>query len=468
MLDDALKAQIKDKLTGYLNAGTSAIVSGAGGQAMKMILNLLVEGTTDPTAAMLEKIYDELTAIKEKIKSLPHSTSVFVIYETAINNAQLYTETLSDLLFFDDERKEVFGSYEAYLSSLRPEQWETLAKFLTIEPKDTYYSLINAILKAAYGININTISQAGRNNVIPFGDSSQSYARVVSEAELDTLPANFYSYVDAQITIRNAVFTAIGGVILCAQLVLKTFQSIADSLKSNGVLKTGALSPGNQSLDKIISMLNNAETKLNFAVTEQKPIPGIITKLLVPLINAPQYLCGNAFTVYNVIIAQKQKIQLQNRARKKFLDLSGPEGLTLANRIIGKCDYWSTTFSESPLGWTIEFCDLNKSIVTIAGPDIGYLYMFNPDIMVNNRIWVSPSKTSFGDVPVLNTHRWQLQLMPAGSIKTGPGRFYFTLTNTAEDKALVNRIFLVGDDEVGSYKLDRTDGNHQWDLIPLV
>ncbi|PST83172.1 hypothetical protein C7T94_11270 [Pedobacter yulinensis] len=468
MLDDALKAQIKDKLTGYLTKGVSTVLSGAGGTALKMILNLLAEGTVDPTAAMLEKIYDELNAIKDKIKNLPHATSVFVIYETAINDAQLYTETIGDLLDFNEEREALFGSYEAYLSSLGAEQWQTMAKFLTIEPKETYYSFINGILRAAYGINIANITQVKADAVIPFGDSSKSYARVVSETDLDSIPANFYEFVDTQISIRNAVFTATSGVILCAQLVLKTFQDVVDSRQGKGVLRADALALDSRLMDKIAATLNNPETKLNFMTTEQRPIPNILTKLLIPVLQAPQYLCGNAYTLFNAIIS-KQKVRLQNIARKKYLVLSGPEGFSLANRIAGTCDYWGTDFSDTAISWTVEFTDPRNSIVTITGPGIGYLYMFNPDPVVSNKIWVSPSKTNFGEVGarVKNSYYWQLQLVPAGSTKSGPGAFLFTLTNTKEDKALVNRIFLVGSDEAGSYKLDKYDGNHQWNLVPV-
>src|SRR6187402_3314744 len=100
MIDDALAAELKDKLAGYLSKGAEAALKGAGGQAAKMILNLLIDGTTDPTTAKLEQIYDQLTEIKKQIKDLPHTTSVYVIYESAVNKAQLFTEDISGLLFF--------------------------------------------------------------------------------------------------------------------------------------------------------------------------------------------------------------------------------------------------------------------------------------------------------------------------------------------------------------------------------
>lgn len=470
MLDDALKAQIADKLKDYLGQGVSKILTGVGGQALGMIFNLLVKGTTDPTAAMLEKIYDELSAIKSQIKNLPHATSVYVIYEKAINDAQLHVETIADLLSFTEERKEIFGTYEKYLGSLKYEQWKGMAKFLTIDPDKTYYSFINSILRAAYGINIANITQPAANGVIAYGESAQSYARVVSQTELDTLPVNITDYIDSQTTIRNSVLAAIAGVISCAQLILKTFKDVAGIEIGEGITTANSISVDSKSKEKIIAALNNPEIKLNFSVTEQKPLPYIIAKLWVPVLNAPKYLCGNAFTVYNAITIDKQNIQLKNIGAKKNLVLSGPEGASIANRIAGHCDYWSTDFSDAKVGWIVNFKDIEKdSTITITAPNIGYLYMYSPEGgILANRIWVSPSKTNFGEFGYgKNAYTWKLQLVPKDGIKSGPGAFHFIVINIKEDKALVNRKFVIDSAGIGSYSLDKDNANHQWDLIPV-
>lgn len=468
MLNDAVESTTKSAVMGLLGKGVEKVLTGAGGQAVGIIFNLLVKGTTDPTAAMLEKIYDELSAIKSQIKNLPHATSVFVIYENAINDAQLHVETIADLLSFTDERKEIFGTYESYLSSLKYEQWKGMAKFLTIDPDKTYYSFINSILRAAYGVNIANITQAAANGVITYGESSQSYARVVSQTELDTLPVNFTDYVESQITIRNSVLTAIAGIIACSQLILKTFKNVAGAEVGEGIIKANSITLDNKSKEKIIAALNNPEIQLNFSVTEQKPLPYVIAKLWAPILTAPQYLCGNAFTVYNAITIDKQKIQLKNVGAKKSLVISGPEGASFANRIAGHCDYWSTDFSDAAFGWITEFKNIKDSTVTISAPNIGYLYMYNPDATMANRIWVSPSKTNFGEFGYgRNSYTWKLQLVPKGSIKSGAGSFYFVIINIKEDKALVNRKFLIDSKGIGSYSLEKDNADHQWELIPV-
>lgn len=472
-MSDVLKEQLEGKLKDYLKKGSTAILSGVGGAAAKAIFGLLIDGTTDPTTAMLDRIYDQLTNIKDQIKNLPRATSVYVNYDNALKDAKIQTDTISHMLSFTGERETDFGTFEKYLGSLKTAQLVNMAKFLTMDTEKTYYSFINAILMASYGVTILDLTDSSKlkgNNagpaaivapvMPPMGESKYSFAQVVSEAELDPLPASLDKYVITQIAISKTVFTAIAAVYASAQLIYRTLQQV---VATNTRTKPADL----EVIEQVKATLDNREVKRNFDAGPSQPLPVIIEKILFPILNAPAYICGNAFYVYNAIIA-KQPLRMYNTANRQNLVLIGPQGATLGNRMQGTCDYWSTGFSNANTGWDIAFKEGKESTITIQSRGIGYLYMWNPDIMVTNKIYVSPSTTHFGLLDMGKySYEWKLQIMPQEKPKGSPGRFLFTLVNTKEEKALVNRKFVVGSDEIGAYPLDKFDGNHLWDLVPM-
>ena len=451
-----------------LEKGGMSILSGAGGTAAKIVLNLIFEGTTDATAAKLAEISDKLSVLKSKIKDIPHAAAVYNTYYEAIHHALTEVSNIKELLTFSNELKVIYGTEEAYLSTLREEHWRRLIDFLSVNLGNDYITLINNMLRSAYGLTIREINESNTALPIKFGEADRSYARTMNIALLaqDNLPVNVYDFVEEHLQIRHTVTTALSAVILCSDLIFNVFESVEKTSHpvtgdvSNVFSLFSSLPPEIQK--GIQNRLTNAEVNRHLFDV----LANISVQLLPKLHDAPFYLCGNSFRLYQAMQSQMPKFSLRNIATKTYLALSGPEGFSIANKIAGHCDFWSMAFNTQPVPWVMENkLQTNPNHITLTGPNGGYLYIDSETDGMTYSVLTSPSKTDFGQPGWgSKSHTWHLQMVPRANVKQGKGEFAFLLTNTSKKQAVVNKIPFIGSAGIGPYTLDPFDGNHQWDI----
>lgn len=453
-MNDATTAMITD----LAGKGVSAVLGGAGGTAVKMVLNLIFEGTTDPTAEMLNKINEQLLDIKGQIKELPDAVTIYQAYNQSILEAQLKVSQFKDMLLFTGERKKLYKTYESYLETLVDEQWKTMENFLTPGVKDNANSHITNILKTAYGVDKQDVTETALID-IKFGDSQRSYARLRSSTDLQKIPANFQDYVKGQILIRDTVLIAISGIVSSVQNIISVFKKV----------NIEALPAKNRK--RIQERLNNEELKAGYMVIDPEFKTSMLYADLVrPLSMAPAYLCGNAFAIYNGILDGKS-FTLKNLATKQFAALGAktnikrpPGAMMITKQYNSKGEqeyissFWTTKFDSNGTAWKMNFVEKKPGVVTIKAPDLGYLFVHN--------IASVPSVTTKGEMGNKGYSQWKVGLVPQKDSSTGHKTFCFTFDNVEKEKALVNVIPFIGDDHLGYYKLDHYDGNHQWDLQP--
>ena len=444
-----------------LEKAGSSVLSGAGGAGVKLIFNLIFEGTTDPAAEKLSQISSQLSELKTGIKNLPEATAIYGTYYQSVYQATSEVLSIHELLYYSKERQELYGTYQDYLLSLRKEHWRKLIDFLSVSLGSDYVTLINQVLRAAYGLKIRDIYEAPSGVQISFGEAEKSYARTLQIGLLDkgNIPIALREYVEEHLAVRNTVLTAVTGIVMAGKLVFETLGSLQSLASGTGSLKD-KFDP--EIWASIIERTENKEVVRNLKELQS----GLLQKLLPALLSAPAYLGGNAYRIYMAIQA-KEKCSVKNLATKSFMALSGPEGFSLKNKIAGDCDYWSMKFFSEPVGWKFEFVP-QQSEVTLTGNNGGYVYtadMHNPNFY---NVYTSPSQQDFGEKAWgKNSYTWDLKVVPKAGVTTGAGEFVFVLINVRYGKALVNEIPVIGKSNIGVYKLDKYDGNHQWEILSL-
>jgi len=454
-MNDATAAMLK----GLAGKGVNAVLGGAGGAAVKMVLNLIFEGTTDPAAEALNKINEQLLDIKAQIKELPDAVTIYQAYNQAILDAQLKVSQFKDMLLFTAERKRIYKDYDVYLATLVDEQWKTMESFLTPGVKDNANAHISNILKTSYGLDKQEITETAFID-LKFGESQRSYARLRSSIDLQQLPANIATYVQGQVQVRDAVIVAISGIVSCVQNIIGVFKR----------MDTDALPSRNRK--RIQEKLSNEELKAGYMETDPKlKVPRLYADLLGPLSLAPVFLCGNAFEVYNGILDEKN-FTFKNLSTKEYVALGSKTNARISpaarantlrqydakGNLENMLSYWRAQFGDKATAWQAEFPDKDKKagVITLKGPGAGYLFIHGSSPV--------PGVTTKGELSNRDFCRWKLGLVPQRNADTGHRNFCFTLDNVEKEKALVNEIPFIGSDHLGYWKLDHFDGNHQWDI----
>ena len=342
-MNDAEAAMLDDLISQWITKGVTTALSAAGGQSAKVLLSFILEGTTDPSAAKLNQISNQLSTIKAEISNLPHDTAVYLDHFNAISDAQSVIAEFTELLIYTSQRKISWPTYEAYLASLSDTQWKQLINFVLPGTNKNYFALCNKVVMSAYDQTVTDILESATTQEIKYGDSDRSYARYANSSILKSQPIDISTYINAHHKICHTVLTTITAVVSCVQLVLEVFR-IATSETSNGITSQRS----QKVTDQITDRLKNLEIIARFDTTKERPLPQFYTDLFTRIIDAPAYLCGNAFSVYNGLVKMNQYFYLKNFATQEYLALRDYEGDAVDKNALTATDNLITKLKSKP------------------------------------------------------------------------------------------------------------------------
>lgn len=466
-MDDAEAAMLDDLISQWISKGVTTALSAAGSQSAKILLTFILEGTTDPSAAKLNQISNQLSSIKAEISNLPHDTAVYLDHFNAINEAQSVIAEFTELLTYTSQRKISWPTYEAYLASLSDTQWKQLINFVLPGTSRNYFALCNKVVISAYDYTITDILESTVAGEIKYGNSDRSYARYVNGTVLKNQPVDIFTYINAHDKIRHTVLTTITAVVSCVQLVLRVFRT-ATNAASNAI----TCQRSQKVTDQITDRLKNLEIIARFDTSKERPIPQFYTDLFTRIIDAPAYLCGNAFAVYNRLVNKDQFFYLKNFGTQNYLALKDYEGDAVDKNALAKVDNLLTMLKPKPLSWNIRFEDKTSSFVSIAGKGTSYLYIDHPANSGANILRNAPTQAIFdqlsvrrkltGDVEL----KWKLQLISKTKTDQEPGKFTFFITMPKYKTSLQNLDFFLNKG-LGMAIPNSESIHNQWEIVPV-